>query len=243
MGPSSLIAGLRSRLRAWAAKRLDVPAIPFALERLKRRGFAPISIFDVGAYQGSFARLCRSLWPQAQLCCFDALPSRMTDLRQMEKTDPRMRLFPVLLGAENREAVPLHERETASSILAEHGAHDFPTRNYPMRTIDSIVSTELQGRAPTLLKLDVQGYELEVLKGAQASLPKIEAVLAEINLLDLHVNVPLLSEVVAWLEARGFAAYDVCGMTRRPLDGALWQIDMIFLPRASALRADKRWGA
>jgi FkbM family methyltransferase len=241
MTPFSVIAGLRSRLRTWAGKRLDVPAIPFALERLKHRGFTPASIFDVGAYQGAFAHLCRRLWPQAQLYCFDALPSRMNDLRRMEKTDPRLRLFPVLLGGDNRDNVPLHERETASSVLAEHAAHDFPTRNYPMRTVDRIVSKDLQGQVPAFLKLDVQGYELEVLKGAQASLPKIEVILAEINLLDLHVNVPLLAEVVAWLDARGFVAYDLCGMTRRPLDGALWQVDMIFLPRASALRADKRW--
>jgi len=34
----------------------------------------------------------------------------------------------------------------------------------------------------------------------------------------------------------------VCGLTRRPLDQALWQTDMLFVPQQSALRADKRWG-
>jgi hypothetical protein len=64
-------------------------------------------------------------------------------------------------------------------------------------------------------------------------------VLTEINLLDLHENVPLLHEIVAWLAERGFVAYDICGTTRRPLDDALWQTDMIFVRKDDALRRDK----
>ncbi|MEQ8958462.1 MAG: FkbM family methyltransferase, partial [Coleofasciculus sp. C2-GNP5-27] len=98
-------------------------------------------------------------------------------------------------------------------------------------------------RSPDLLKLDVQGYELEVLKGAEKSLPEIQAILAEINLLDIHQNVPLLADMIAWLDKRNWVAYDICGLTRRPLDKALWQADFIFVPCHSPLRADKRWSA
>jgi hypothetical protein len=51
--------------------------------------------------------------------------------------------------------------------------------------------------------------------------------------------VPLLDDMVGWLAARGFVTYDICGMTRRPLDEALWQIDMIFVQERDALRQDK----
>lgn len=98
-------------------------------------------------------------------------------------------------------------------------------------------------RSPDLLKLDVQGYELEVLKGAEQSLPHIRVILAEVNLLDIHQNVPLLAEIVSWLNERDWVAYDICGLTRRPLDRALWQADFIFVPRHSPLRTDKRWQA
>lgn len=57
--------------------------------------------------------------------------------------------------------------------------------------------------------------------------------------LDAH----LPSDPVMWLGARDWVAYDVCGLTRRPLDNALWQADLIFVPRTSELRADKRWAA
>ena len=109
-----------------------------------------------------------------------------------------------------------------------------------MQTIDEIVKSKGIA-APNFLKLDVQGYELEVLKGAQSTLPQVSAVLAEVNLIDIHKGVHLLDELVLFMRDKGFVAYDICGLARRPLDQALWQADFIFVPRASVLRSDKRW--
>jgi hypothetical protein len=94
---------------------------------------------------------------------------------------------------------------------------------------------------PDLLKLDVQGYELWVLKGAEESLPGIRVILAEVNRLDIHKGVPLLHEMTGWLFQRGYGAHDICGLTRRPLDDALWQVDTIFVRRDDALRAEKSY--
>ena len=54
---------------------------------------------------------------------------------------------------------------------------------------------------------------------------------------------PLLADAIAWLNDRDWVAYDICGLTRRPLDRTLWQADFIFVPRNSPLRTDKRWAA
>ena len=135
-----------------------------------------------------------------------------------------------------------HEMETASSVLEEHIPQSAPVRSYPMRTIDDVVVAS-QMQAPTLLKLDVQGYEFEVLNGAEKTLPAMAAILAEVNLLDIHKGVHLLDELIVFLRDRDFLTYDICGLTRRPLDKALWQADFIFVPRDSFLRADKRWQA
>lgn len=112
-----------------------------------------------------------------------------------------------------------------------------------MTAVDRVVEVDCDGRAPDPLKLDVQGYELGVLKGAAGSLPRVQAVLVEVNLLDIHVGVPLLADLVGWLDARGFAAFDICGLMRRPLDDALWQADLVFVPKAGPLRQDKRWSS
>lgn len=234
---------LRSKIREYLARKTGAPRIPLGLERLARLGFQPTTVFDVGAYEGEFALECLRVWPQVQVVCFEPLAHKVKCLKRLSATCPSIQVQAGLLGARPQDSVPLNESETASSLLVENTPQNFQVNFYPMRTVDQIVRSHEGGRAPDLLKLDVQGYELEVLKGAEKNLSNISAILAEVNFLDIHRQVPLLSDLVAWLDARGWVAYDICGLTRRPLDDALWQADMIFVPRGSALRSDKRWSA
>jgi len=237
-----MLAKLKHALRHRITRHYGVPEIPAALERLRNNKFTPAHIFDVGAYSGEFAKLCRQVWPGAKLTCFEVLPHRVKELRAWSMADGNTEIVECLLGAEASSTVAFHEMETASSVLEEHIPQSAPVRSYPMRTIDDVVATSPM-RAPTFLKLDVQGYEFEVLNGAKKTLPEVAAILAEVNLLDIHKGVHLLDELIIFLRERGFLPYDICGLTRRPLDAALWQADFIFVPRDSFLRADKRWQA
>lgn len=214
--------------------------MPTSLARLLRNGFKPKHIFDVGAYQGDFARLCLNVWPDSKVVAFEVLEHKVKELLRMRASGFPIEVKNCLLGAVNRESVPFHEMETASSVLEEHIHQNVPVKSHPMRTVDHIVKEHGSG-PPEFLKLDVQGYELEVLQGAEQTLGSLQVILAELNFLDIHKGVPLVSEVIAWLDERGWVAYDICGITRRPLDSALWQADFIFVPRNSPLRSDKRW--
>jgi len=233
-----MLSHLKSYVRNRLRRRLGVPAIDTAMERLSNQGFKPELIFDVGAYQGEYAQLCRGIWPDAMIACFE--PQARARARLQAKADSKMQVFDVLLGSEEKDAVPLHEAETASSVLDEH-VDQHPTVPHPMRTVDSVVQVDFKGRCPELLKMDVQGYEMEVLKGAEQVLPKVQVILTEVNLLDLHIGVPLMADLMNWLLARGFLPFDICGLGRRPLDGLLWQADLIFVRPDSPLRRDKRW--
>ena len=239
-----MLSMLRTNVRDALARRLGVPEIPTAMERLARQGLAPALVFDVGAYVGDFAMTCRRIWPSTRIACFEPQDRARAHVERMAEADGNVRVHAVLLGAEERAAVVLHEGETASSVLTEHAEPShFDTVEHPMSTVDQTVAAAYDGRVPDLLKIDVQGYELEVLKGAEHSLSHMQAILAEVNLLDIHVGVPLLADLVGWLDARGFVAFDICGLTRRPLDDALWQADLVFVPKDSPLRRDKRWSA
>ena len=235
-----MLSNIKRAIRHRLARRLGVPEIPLALERLRANHYAPEIIFDVGAYSGEFAKLCRSVWPSAKLICFEVLPHRVEELRNWCLQDGKALVVESLLGAETKSAVRFHEMQTASSVLEEHIPQSAPVRCYPMQTIDEVVKSKGIA-APNFLKLDVQGYELEVLKGAQSTLPQVSAVLAEVNLIDIHKDAPLLDDLVLFMRDEGFVAYDICGLARRPLDQALWQADFIFVPRAGILHSDKRW--
>jgi hypothetical protein len=110
-----------------------------------------------------------------------------------------------------------------------------------MCTIDSILK-ELGSAQPDLIKLDIQGYELEALKGASLAMEKAQAILMEVSIIDMYHNNPLLHDVTVFMSDRDFVAYDICALNRRPLDMALAQVDIIFVPRNSLLIKRKEYG-
>ena len=57
---------------------------------------------------------------------------------------------------------------------------------------------------PSLLKIDVQGFELEVLKGATGLLPEIDAVSVEASDVELYEGQALLGEIERFLDEAGF---------------------------------------
>ena len=221
------------------ARRLGVPDIPPALERLAQNGFTPGLVFDVGAFRGDFAQMTLAIWPSARVACFEPLPYGREQIRELRQRLPSIDLHETLVGSVEKAGVEMHVAKTSSSLLRDAHNETFPVEIFPQTTLDKTIRDSYAGRAPELLKLDVQGFELEVLKGCKASLGGVRVILTELSLLDLHENVPLLHELVGWLGERGFVAYDICGMTRRPLDNALWQADMIFVRKDDALRRDK----
>lgn len=236
-----MLAKARAMLRRALIKRLNAPDMPMALERLATRRFSPELIFDIGANRGDFAQLALAVWPSARVACFEPLRHATAQIVQLQSRFPNIDLHRTLVGECEKASVELHVANASTSLLNDGENDKFPVECFPQTTVDIAVHTRYGGRAPDLLKLDVQGYELWVLKGAEESLPRVRVILAEVNLLDIHENVPLLHEMTAWLFQRGFVAYDICGLTRRPLDDALWQTDMVFVRQDDALRADKRY--
>jgi hypothetical protein len=84
--------------------------------------------------------------------------------------------------------------------------------------------------------VDVEGFELDVVAGAEAILPDTDVVLLEVSLFRLNGANPQLGDVVCAMRDRGYSVYDVYGGHLRPLDGALAQVDLAFVRDDGPLR-------
>jgi FkbM family methyltransferase len=91
---------------------------------------------------------------------------------------------------------------------------------------------------PFVVKVDVEGAELLVLDGAPETLRATELAILEVRLRDGRDDVPLLSDVTAYMAGRGFAAYDVVGAAPA-VDGGLKHIDVAFVPEHGLLWAGR----
>ncbi len=234
---------LPRRLRVAIKERLDVPSMAWGLRNLSQCGFRPKVIWDVGAYEGEWSLLAKSIFPEARLWMIEPQPSKRSILEGACSKDPhRLSYIQALCGAEPKEGVAFYLNETVSSVLTEWEQSPGAYESMVMTTLDRLCEGSPIGM-PDLIKLDVQGYELEVLKGAQHLLEvhAPEVLVLEVSLIDINKGAPLWSEVDRWMENHGYRLYDICTLIRRPSDQALWQVDAMYVHASSSLLASKRW--
>lgn len=140
-----------------------------------------------------------------------------------------------LLGPEEKQDVPFFKMETGSSVLEENTSHARTKTTLNMTTLDNLYSKHnFQGAL--FLKLDTQGFEIEVLKGASNTLAQTEFVLLELSTLNYNKGAPLFQEVSQFLYDKDFLLYDLVDITRKETDHTLMQFDAIFIKKSSLFR-------
>ena len=215
---------------------LGKPDIRWVLLQLRRYGFSPAHVMDVGAFKGDWARICMEIYPSSQITCIEPQELAQGYLHRIAVENPKVRVIQALLGRRVKEDVPFQEVGSGSSVWSG-GSTD---RTRPMATIDTLVESGCCC-APELLKLDVQGYEMEVLEGFTKHFACCQVIQCEISLMPLVKGSPLMKEMVAYLHAREFVMFDVTDLFRSTSDGALWQMDAIFCRVDSPLRSRRVW--
>ncbi len=212
--------------------------VPEVLQRAQSRGFLPQLVFDIGASNGSWTRECRRYFADARYVLADPLESNRAALEELARNEASIQVWRGVAGSEVGR-IELFDHGDQSSVLA---SRDFPgvRRTVDMTTVDKLF--EAQGcPAPVLLKADVQGYELEVLKGASRCLESTEMLILELSFRQIYADSPLADEIIAYVGARGFRIYEICSYLQRTSDRDLVQSDFVFVHEKSALFSRQGW--
>jgi len=209
------------------------------LENAKTTGFAPATVIDVGAAMGSFTRTCHRVFPHAQYLLIEPLKEYVPALAKVVQAIPRATLeISAASATDNPVVLNVHDDLVGSSLYQEMeegtGINGVP-REVQAVTLDRLVA-QTHAQAPFLIKVDVQGAELDVLSGAETTVQHAGLVLLEVSLFQFFQGAPLLCEVLAYMKARGFVPYDLLGLQYRPIDGALSQVDVVFVKEHGAFR-------
>jgi FkbM family methyltransferase len=226
--PSSVRTGLRRGAIATipSMRHLDMQ---FRLAVLARNGFDPGVIYDIGAAYGEWSMMAAKLWPRAKLVAFEPNAREREALEETKRQLPQFDFRLCFLGS-TRGTVRYSDSGTQTSALAGAG-----NQTAEMLVLDELVASG-QIPAPDFMKLDVQGFELEVLRGGERALAGAQGALLEVSFVPFLPNMPLLADVVSFMDQRGFACYDVMGIFRRRSDDALVQMDLMFLKKDHPLR-------
>lgn len=170
------------------------------------------TVVDIGANRGQFALVARQCQPQARIIAFEPLPVAAAKFRAVFAGDDRVTLYEAAIGpASGNATIHISRRDDSSSLLPITATQValFPgtaeaataiVRVAPLREFVSVSDI----LPPALLKLDVQGFELEALRGCEDRLDRFAYVYAECSFVELYAGQALADEVIAWLRERNF---------------------------------------
>lgn len=201
-------------------------------------GGAPRTVLDIGANAGQFARNVRASMPDCTVHSFEPLPGPFAELQKLAANRPQFHCHNFALGERSGAAI-IHTGEyTASSSLlkpAQHLSDSLPQvvpdqdRDIPIMRLDDWAPT-VSLSYPLFVKLDVQGYELQVIRGGTETLRRASAILSELSFVELYENQPLIVDIVEAMKAMGFRLADIYEVSQDPATGLGFQCDGLFLP-------------
>jgi FkbM family methyltransferase len=193
------------------------------------------TVVDVGANKGQFALLALELFPAAAVHAFEPLTAPGARMAAWGRDEPRLRLYPLAL-AETAGPRTMHisARMDNSSlrVISERQTAQFPgTHRVGVTTVETARLDEILAAAdlppPALLKIDVQGGELEVLYGAAGVLRLFDWVYVECSFVEFYEGQGSVDDIVACLADAGFSPlvyWNLCRDSRgRPV-----QADVLF---------------
>lgn len=179
------------------------------------------TVLDIGANRGQFTLAVRRWAPEAKVIAFEPLAGPAARFRRVFQGDSKVILHQAAIGPEAGEAIiHVSAADDSSSLLPISAAQQrlFPgtgevrTETIRVGRLSDFVPAE-DIKTPALLKLDVQGFELEALRGCEDLLQRFGHVYVECSFMELYIGQVLAHEVIAWLAERGFVLGGVYNMS------------------------------
>lgn len=193
------------------------------------------TVVDIGANKGQFSLVAAETFPDAHIVAFEPLREPSRKFAAVFSGDDRVVLHQSAVGPITTTAI-IHVagRDDSSSLLPITALQEQLFPGTELHHTEEIQVGPLKGwlkpdqiSRPALLKIDVQGYELEALKGCEALLPKFSHIYVECSFVELYADQALADEVIVFLRERGFRLLGVYNMTYDK-DGQAVQADFLF---------------
>ncbi len=209
-------------------------------------------IVDAGANIGFMTNEFRRRFPNATVHAFEPNPEVYQVLRDAHASDERVIANHGAIGArQGTMTFHVNSNTGTSSFLEPTSYHRSHMARREVRTLDVTVfalGQYLQERKidhVDILKLDIEGYEVEAMRGCESFLRdgKIDVVMTEVNIVRSYEGQPLLHEVTRFMEGYDYSLYNLYGFTALETEIGQGIVgDAVFLSSPLRKRLEARFG-
>tara|TARA_Y100000589_G_scaffold302172_1_gene313545 strand:- start:4654 stop:5406 length:753 start_codon:yes stop_codon:yes gene_type:complete len=210
----------------------------FFREILKRKDIN--IVYDIGANIGLFSLFLRDINYKQKIICFEPVQEAYSQLKKnLKNYDVKIHPPSAIGDLSGNININVSINTGCSSILPMLDSHKrISKKSYyksveevKLITLDEIYKDYLKKDSRLLLKIDTQGYEFNVLKGARKTLEKCEIILIELQVRPLYEGQKLWEEMINLLNEYGFDLWHLEKVTKDPNNHRLLELDGIFLKR------------
>ncbi|MBL8008326.1 MAG: FkbM family methyltransferase [Ignavibacteria bacterium] len=221
------------------------PMYPERIALMKKNGFNPNVVFDCGAHKGIWSKTIHKLFPEARYFLFEPNPVLWERIeKNLSSVQMKYKLYKAAVGSKKGTAeLNLWENidpNGVGSSLCEHITGD-PTKKVKTEVISLDDIADENNIVPDFVKLDLEGFEVEALKGSSRILQKTEVFMIEFGCLEAFIGRATVQEIINIMYSNDYALYDICNLSYRPYDNAMTGGDFIFAKNSSRLKSYKKW--
>lgn len=200
-------------------------------------------VLDVGGNKGQFAKSLRNEGYSGDIHSFEPVKATFEELQQTSRADKQWTVHNFAMGAEQGQAaVNVTQSSDFASFLkpSDYGKQRFKknkvtyTEMVDINTVDNFLKADISNfkLKRIFLKTDTQGFDLQVVKGAENSIPYIHCLLSEMSFIPIYDDMPHYIETLKTFESIGFSVSGFYPITRCKKTLSVIEMDCVMVNKA-----------
>ncbi len=213
-------------------KSLFKHRLDYNLTELIKKGVNIDVIYDIGAYRAEWSKnLSKTSLKKKNFILFEANQANEKYLKSSN--------FKYFIGvlSDVKKKVNFYSRKLTGDSYYREQSERYDQNYIPeiitTKTLDEIVKEE-KLELPNFIKIDTQGSEIDILKGANKTITNCDLIYLETPIIEYNLNSPSLNEYIAYLKSINFVPLDICEI--HYMDKMLIQVDILFINKSKFLK-------
>ena len=202
---------------------------------LLKEKISPNFIFDIGCGHGEWFLKCNKFFPNSNYYLFDANKNNETKLSKLKINYPKIS-YKICLLSDSVKKLKFFNMGYGSSVYEENTNFSRNVEFITSNTLENELSKINIKTSNNIIKLDVQGSEIDILNGLNKKISLFEVIILETSLKEYNKDSPLFIDIINYMDSINYLFYDLCDLKRLGKNNSfLIQFDSVFVRKDSNL--------